>query len=112
MLMLMSYLNNDPHLFRYIEYYKIDTKKNEISGFYGTREKLTVLDQISEPTEFLQSILILIAYMHDLHVNKKLFHGDIKPANIFVSLSNQMMTTDSGSLIPLYSTDNQAYYTI
>ena len=81
-------------------------------GFYGTREKLTVLDQISEPSEFFQSILLIISYLQALHVNKKLFHGDIKPANIFVSLSNQMMTTDSGSLIPLYSTDDQAYYKI
>ena len=48
--------------------------------------------------------------MHDLHVSKKLFHGDIKPANIFISLSNQMMITDSGTLIPLYCLVNDKHF--
>ena len=53
-----------------------------------------------------------MAYLDDLHMNKKLFHGDIKPANIFLGLSSGTITTDSGSLIPLYKTNGDRYYLI
>ena len=53
-----------------------------------------------------------MSYLNDLHVNKKLFHGDIKPANIFLDLRTYSITTDSGSLIPLYCTNDSQYYII
>jgi hypothetical protein len=29
------------------------------------------------------ALFLLVAYLNDLHKKKKLFHGDIKPMNIF-----------------------------
>lgn len=36
---------------------------------------------------------------------KRLFHGDIKPDNLFVTTFDSFVTSDSGSLVPLYGTD-------
>ena len=54
----------------------------------------------------------MISYLNDLHVNKKLFHGDIKPANIFLDLKSKIIITDCGSLIPLYYTEEKQFYLI
>ncbi len=48
------------------------------------------------------SLLLTLRYLSDLHNNKKLFHGDIKPANIFLDISEDFVTSDSGSVIPLF----------
>jgi serine/threonine protein kinase len=40
-----------------------------------------------------------VSYMADLHQNKRLFHGDIKPENIFIcNDGNGFISSDSGSL--------------
>jgi hypothetical protein len=40
--------------------------------------------------------------LRDLHKNTKLFHGDIKPMNIFYSAHECNVTSDSGSVVPLF----------
>lgn len=51
-----------------------------------------------------------INYMADLHQNKKLFHGDIKPMNIFMCNDGDgFITSDSGSLT-LLNDPNDKYY--
>ena len=85
---------------------------HEVIGYYGVRPRLTVMNDIKKPSDFFLSLLLTINYLNDLHVNKKLFHGDIKPSNIFLDLSRQLIVTDSGTLIPLYCTDDSQYYSI
>ena len=67
MLILLLHLNNELGWKRYMEYFNIAGNKAEIIGYYGTRSKLTVLSDIVEPPELLGSILLIIAYLNDLH---------------------------------------------
>lgn len=51
--------------------------------------------------------------MNGLHMSKRLFHGDLKPQNIFVEMDGDgFLTTDSGTLTPLYKTDDEPIYII
>lgn len=53
-------------------------------------------------------------YLDDLHRAKRLFHGDIKPANVFITKDNDgFLSSDSGTLLPFYSTEaDLPFYTI
>jgi serine/threonine protein kinase len=57
-----------------------------------------------------QAIVLSINYLSDLHENKHLFHGDIKPENIFIcNDGNGFISSDSGSLM-LLDDPNASYY--
>lgn len=45
-----------------------------------------------------------------MHKTKNLFHGDIKPDNLFVKLNASIVTSDSGSLVPLNKRKKELYY--
>ena len=69
---------------------------------FGVRTRFKDLKNIDDSLLFGQSLFLMISYMQDLHRNKKLFHGDIKPSNIFYDGHNLYISSDSGSLVPLY----------
>lgn len=46
---------------------------------------------------FLQTIYFIAAIIH----KNDLFHGDIKPSNIFFDKNYSIMTTDAGSILYL-----------
>lgn len=51
--------------------------------------------------------------MNGLHTTKRLFHGDLKPENVFIDMDGDgLLTTDSGTLTPLYHEDDEPRYTI
>ena len=75
---------------------------NTLVNIYGLREKFKEFGRINDNLMFGQCLFLTISYLQDLHRNKKLFHGDIKPMNIFYKVENSYITSDSGSLIPLY----------
>ena len=105
MLLLISYLNQDSESLNYMQFFLLNEPEAKVEGYYGSRKKCTVLENVTEPSLFFSSLLLLMSYLNDLHLNKKLFHGDIKPANIFLELDAYTITTDCGSLIPLYYTE-------
>ena len=92
-------MNGDPKFFNYSQNFILDAY--ELKDYSCIKPKLTVLTEVTCPSELYRSLLLIIAYLKDLHSKKKLFHGDIKPANIFLGLSNGIISTDSGSLRPL-----------
>lgn len=65
---------------------------------------------LSDYTEFTQKqqermVFYIIDFIsYDYHEDN-LFHGDIKPANIFFNETNFQMTTDNGSLLYLGETN-------
>jgi serine/threonine protein kinase len=69
---------------------------------FGVRDRFKDLKTIDDSLLFGQSLFLTISYLQDLHRNKKLFHGDIKPSNIFYEGENSYISSDSGSLVPLY----------
>ena len=52
---------------------------NEVLDFYTLRESQRVLDKIEDPNLVFIGMILSITYLCDLHLNKRLFHGDIKP---------------------------------
>ena len=44
-------------------------------------------------------MLLTVCYLADLHAHKRLFHGDIKPNNLFYDRHNCSVGSDSGSLL-------------
>ena len=112
MLILLNYLKMEFSEDRFEETMMIDKPINKVTGYYGVRPKLTVMKDIKKPSEFFVSLLLTITYLFDLHISKQLFHGDIKPINIFLDLSSQSIITDCGTLIPLYCRDDRQYYRI
>ena len=79
-------------------------------NFFGLRKKFKVLSQITDKVKLEQAIVLSINYLSDLHKNKNLFHGDIKPENIFTcNDGNGFISSDSGSLM-LLEDPNASYY--
>lgn len=76
-----------------------------VVDFYGRRNYLKDITHIQNGDELAAALFISICYLADLHENKRLFHGDIKPANLFVSTDICFGTSDSGSLVPLTGSD-------
>ena len=70
---------------------------------FARRDLKSVLSDLKDPIDFVLSVFVFIDYLDDLHMNKRLFHGDIKPENIFIEPKIGKITSDSGSLLPLYS---------
>ncbi len=56
--------------------------QNYICNFFGIRKILGNLDDDLEIRKLERILLLSIKYIADIH-NKYMFHGDIKPANIF-----------------------------
>ena len=109
MIIHQNYLNKEPlyHSEKFKQYFIYDFARQEIIDYYCTRPTLTVFSNIDNSSDFFSSTLRLIAYISDLHMNKLLFHGDIKPANIFISLRSGFMSSDCGTLIPLDNTTEE-----
>ena len=87
MLIYFNHVNTEPKSNYYFQFFFYNWDAREFTDYFGSRPKFTVLNEIACPSQFLCSIVHLMAYLNDLHMNKKLFHGDIKPANIFLGLS-------------------------
>ena len=58
-------------------------ENNTLVDFYGMRKRFKELGRLDDSITFGQCLFLSISYLQDLHRNKKLFHGDIKPMNIF-----------------------------
>ncbi len=57
------------------------------------------MSEINNEFMLERALIMSISYMGDLHEKKKIFHGDIKPANIFMCKDGDgFITSDSGSL--------------
>jgi serine/threonine protein kinase len=80
---------------------------NTLVNIYGVRNKFKEFGRINDNLMFGQCLFLTISYLQDLHRNKKLFHGDIKPMNIFYEVKTTYITSDSGSLIPLYDSQEE-----
>lgn len=80
--------------------------EDQIADYLTIQIKRTTLGSILDSAEFMRNILHFVNYMYDLNFKKHIFHGDIKPENIFVSLKIhtlvQNIETDSGSLKVLH----------
>jgi serine/threonine protein kinase len=77
-----------------------------LNDFIWSIPTLEVLkDQnLQSEEEVLRIMTMIVISLHNLH-RKNLFHGDIKPANIFFDKDFKIMTTDVGSLIYLGKPD-------
>ncbi len=54
-----------------------------------------------------------VSYIADLHEKKRLFHGDIKPQNIFIcNDGNSFISSDSGSLTLLNDPSDKYYISL
>ena len=90
-------------------------KENTIKDVYAKRTFYKDFDKIlKEGSEeaFGIALFLLVAYLNDLHTKKKLFHGDIKPMNIFYKLDSLRITSDSGTLVPLYEDKEDHLYEV
>ena len=76
-------------------------KGDRVVDFYWRRSIFKDLTQINEDNQLAQALFVSVCYLADLHANKRLFHGDIKPNNLFVTTHDSFCTSDSGSLVPL-----------
>jgi serine/threonine protein kinase len=56
------------------------------------------LKDCNDSRELERILLHSIEYIAEIH-NKNLFHGDIKPANIFYNKEYEYLSSDSGSLV-------------
>jgi len=74
---------------------------DRVVDFYGRRNIYKDLTQINEDNQLANALFLSVCYLADLHKNKRLFHGDIKPKNLFVKTDDGFCTSDSGSLVPL-----------
>ena len=54
-------------------------------------------------------MLLAVCYLSDLHTQKFLFHGDIKPQNLFYDRMNCQVGSDSGSLL-ITSDKTRSYF--
>jgi hypothetical protein len=96
----LSFLNKVP--LRYQELVVVDNKSKEIVNYFCLRKKFKVVKSIKDKIQLEKAIVMCINYLADLHKNKHLFHGDIKPGNLFMcNDGNGFITSDSGSLILL-----------
>ena len=81
----------------------IDSNTQSIINFFGTRPKWKVLNNTIDVGKLELILLFSIRYIADIH-NKYMFHGDIKPANIFYRIDyfdkfKFEISSDSGSLV-------------
>jgi serine/threonine protein kinase len=53
----------------------------------------------ADEEEMPVAMLLAVCYLADLHTHKRLFHGDIKPLNLFYDRMNCEVGSDSGSLL-------------
>jgi serine/threonine protein kinase len=53
----------------------------------------------ADEEEMPVAMLLAVCYLADLHTHKRLFHGDIKPQNLFYDRMNCQVGSDSGSLL-------------
>lgn len=75
-------------------------KEGTVTEYYGMRYNMEVMNENLTSRDFDRSAFLAVKYFADLHVNKGIFHGDIKPANIFVEiLGSSFINTDSGTLL-------------
>ena len=78
----------------------IDYSTNSIINFFGSRKIWKVLDKKNDTLELEMILIETLKYIASIH-KRYMFHGDIKPANIFyTSYSKDLrISSDSGSLI-------------
>ena len=87
----------------YIEYLVVED--DHLIDYSGMRPIYRDMTSINDSEDFALCLFLSLTYFADLHEKKRLFHGDIKPANIFFHRIGCSVETDSGSLIPLYDLD-------
>ena len=84
------------------------TENCKIVDIVAARKWAKLFSEINESYELERIIVQTIEYMVNLR-NKFLFHGDIKPDNIFIY---QGISTDCGTLIKLDENDPDKKYFI
>lgn len=98
----LNYLNN----FVNIEHKELMVLRGDtLTDFFGRRRIYKDLTMLKDCTQMAHALFLSICYLADLHENKRLFHGDIKPQNLFVITQQNFSTSDSGSLEPLVDND-------
>jgi hypothetical protein len=77
--------------------------ETEVIDYMCVNNMDTTLENIKDPLQLELAIFYLIHYMNDLHLKKKIFLGDLKPANVFVNINfgkyTMLITVDAGSMI-------------
>ena len=74
-------------------------ENDEIINFFALKKHYRIIDTLQEEKAIQRALIMSIFYFSDLHLKKRLFHGDIKPANIFICKDGgRFISSDSGSL--------------
>jgi|LauGreDrversion4_2_1035121.scaffolds.fasta_scaffold1288586_1 hypothetical protein len=81
MLQAIDYLTSEEYFNGLYEL--VIVKGNTIVDFYGRRTISRDIIDIEDSDDFAYALFLTVAYLYDLHKSKKVFHGDIKPKNIF-----------------------------
>jgi serine/threonine protein kinase len=79
--------------------------KSEIVDFICMRKKFIVFKNLKNHAEFDKFGYLFFLYLCKLH-NNNLFHGDVKPDNLFEF--RDMISSDAGTLLILDPDNNKA----
>jgi|LauGreDrversion4_2_1035121.scaffolds.fasta_scaffold504354_2 hypothetical protein len=60
-------------------YESLVVQDGKIVDVYARRDLKKVLSDLTLPDEYVMSLFVFIDYLDDLNMNKRLFHGDVKP---------------------------------
>jgi hypothetical protein len=60
-------------------YESLVVQDGKIVDVYARRDLKNVLSDLTLPDEYVMSLFVFIDYLDDLNMNKRLFHGDVKP---------------------------------
>ena len=84
--------------------------ETEVIDYMCANNMDTTLGNVKDPLQLEHAIFYLIHYMNDLHLNKKIFLGYLKPENVFVNINfgkyTMLITVDAGSMILLEDDDD------
>ncbi|TNV83254.1 hypothetical protein FGO68_gene7218 [Halteria grandinella] len=82
-------------------------KNKKIFYYLAYKPLYELYEEIRDPTRLLRDSVLLASYLSDLHLRTRLYHGDIKPANIFMyPYGIGLLRTDSDSLVSLFHKTN------
>ena len=94
---------------KYESIFFLNIEEEEILDFICMRLKFNVFYNLKEETKFDRYGYLFFLYICKLHSNN-LFHGDIKPENLFEF--NNMISSDAGTLLILDAYSNESKYII
>ncbi|TNV83284.1 hypothetical protein FGO68_gene1122 [Halteria grandinella] len=78
-------------------------KNNKFVYYLAYKPLYELYEEIRDPARLLRDSVLLASYLNELHMKTRLYHGDIKPANIFMYPNGiGLLRTDCDSLVSLY----------